>query len=148
MANHRKVRGRKDGWERPNDQADMGAGWRPRLLGSRAARVERFPWPRRIEEVQLVGRVDRGSRGAIWVYRHRESRGEIYIDATGQTYKYTRTPKAKLHGRVNGCPVPDALRRAAQPTVVEPNRYVDSSPAPSHRGRGHVAQDSTDNSGE
>src|SRR3546814_1303779 len=84
--------GGMDLWYPPNDQPHLLEWWRPLLLASRAARVERFPWPLHIDEVQLVGRVDRGSRGAIWVYRHSESRGEIYIDATGQTYKYTRTP--------------------------------------------------------
>src|SRR3546814_7513752 len=115
--------GGMDLWYPPNDQPHLLEWWRPLLLASRAARVERFPWPLHIDEVQLVGRVDRGSRGAIWVYRHSESRGEIYIDATGQTYKYTRTPNAKSHGRFNACPVRDALWRAALPTVVRSEEH-------------------------
>ncbi|HEY9555953.1 MAG TPA: hypothetical protein VIR58_04420 [Acidimicrobiales bacterium] len=133
-----------DLWYPPNDQPHLLEWWRPLLLASRAARVERFPWPLHIDEVQLVGRVDRGSRGAIWVYRHSESRGEIYIDATGQTYKYTRTPNAKSHGRFNACPVRDALWRAALPTVVEPIWYDDPSPALANRGWADEAYDAHD----
>src|SRR3546814_18853566 len=91
--------GGMDLWYPPNDQPHLLEWWRPLLLASRAARVERFPWPLHIDEVQPAGRVDRGSRGAIWVYRHSESRGEIYIDATGQTSTYTRPPNTRSPGR-------------------------------------------------
>src|SRR3546814_5112104 len=78
LSHHLRMMGGMDLWYPPDDQPHLLEWWRPLLLASRAARVERFPWPLHIDEVQLVGRVDRGSRGAIWVYRHSESRGEIY----------------------------------------------------------------------
>src|SRR3546814_8859291 len=57
------MRGGMDRWYPPNDQPHLLEWWRPLLLASRAARVERLPWPLHIDEVQLVGRVDRGAEG-------------------------------------------------------------------------------------
>jgi len=49
--------------------------------------------------MQLTGRVDRSGRPAIGVYKHAESRGELYLDGTGQAYKFTKTPNARSLGR-------------------------------------------------
>jgi hypothetical protein len=73
--------------------------------------------------MQLTGRVDRGSRPAIWVYKHAESRGELYLDASGQAYKFTKTPKAKSHGRFTPCDLGAAVWRAELPKFVDPVFY-------------------------
>jgi hypothetical protein len=73
--------------------------------------------------MQLTGRVDRGSRPAIWVYKHAESRGEIYLDAGGQAYKFTKTPKAKSYGRFTPCDLGAAVWRAELPKFVDPVFY-------------------------
>jgi hypothetical protein len=78
--------------------------------------------------MQLVGRIDRSSRPAIWVYRHPASRGELYVDATGQAYKFTKTPKGRSLGRFSPCEISTALWGAGLPTVVEPIWY-DEPPA-------------------
>jgi len=112
-------------WYPPKDQPHLFEWWRPLMLASRAARLERFPWPLHLDEIVLVGRIDRASRPSIWVYRHAEARHELYVDATGQAYKFTRTPNAKGYGRFNPCEIRTALWRAGIPDVVEPIWFAD-----------------------
>lgn len=116
-------------WYPPKDQPQLFEWWRPLILASRAARLDQFPWPINIDEMILVGRVDRGSRPAIWVYRNPECGGEIYIDSTGQPYRFTRTPNAKSFGRFTPCEIRTALWRAGLPQAVAPVWYEEPSPA-------------------
>lgn len=151
-----------DLWHPPNDQPHLLEWWRPLLQASRAARLGRCPWPIHIDDVMLMGRIDRGSRPAIWVYKHVESRGELYLDSTGQAYKFTKTPNGRSLGRFTQCDIQTAIWRADLPAFVrpvwyeEPPRHVrdrwtleaadadddepvdedDSRPAP--RSRGHL----------
>lgn len=141
-------------WFPPNDQPHLLEWWRPLLLASRHARIEHFPWPLHIDDMMLMGRVDRPSRPPIWVSKHVVSRGEVYLDATGQAYKYTATPKAKGHGRFTPCDIRTALWRARLPDVVEPIWYEEPMqrsrwddveplddappPPPPPRRRGHL----------
>lgn len=117
-----------DLWYPPKDAPHLFEWWRPVVLAARNARLDRFPWPLHIDDVMLMGRVDRGSRPDIWVYKHIESRGEIYLDATGQAYKFTHTPNAKGYGRFTPIDIRAALWRASLPTVVEPIWYEDPGP--------------------
>lgn len=112
-----------DLWHPPTDQPHLLEWWRPLLLASRAARLDRCYWPIHIDEVMLMGRIDRPSRPAIWVYKHAESRGELYLDSTGRTYKFTKTPKAKSFGRFTPCDIRTAIWRADLPAFVEPVWY-------------------------
>jgi hypothetical protein len=113
-------------WYPPNDQAHLLEWWRPLILASRAARVEQVPWPINLDEHVLVGRVDRSSRPAVWVYKNTESQGELYLDATGQAYTFTPTPKAKGPGRFKLCDIRIAIYRAGFPQHVDPVWYGDS----------------------
>lgn len=122
-------------WYPPKDRPHLFEWWRPLILASREARLRRFHWPIHLDEMVLVGRVDRSSRPAIWVYRHGEGRGELYLDATGQAYRYTRTPKAKGHGRFTACEIDTALWAAGFHHVVEPVWYE----APTEWRRGWTA---------
>ena len=112
-----------DLWHPPTDQPHLLEWWRPLLLASRALRLERCPWPIHLDEMTLQGRVERGSRPAIWIYKHVESRGELYLDATGQAYKFTTTPNARSLGRFTPCRVRTAIWRAGLPSFVEPVWY-------------------------
>lgn len=112
-------------WYPPTDQPHLFEWWRPLIQASRKARLHQFPWPIHIDEMVLVGRVDRGSRPAIWVYRHGEGRGELYLDSTGQPYRYTRTPNGPGHGRFTACEIDRALWAAGFHHVVEPVWYED-----------------------
>jgi hypothetical protein len=107
-------------WYPPKDRPHLFEWWRPLVLASRAARLERVPWLVHVDDFALVGRVDRGSRPAIWVYRHAEARGELYLDATGQPYKFTSTPNARSLGRFSTCDIRTAVWQARLPTAVEP----------------------------
>lgn len=112
-------------WYPPTDQPHLLEWWRPLILASRKARQRRVHWPIHVDEMVLVGRVDRASRPSIWVYRHGEGGGELYLDATGQAYRYTRTPNAKGHGRFTTRDIRGAVLAAGLPHVVEPVWYDD-----------------------
>jgi hypothetical protein len=147
-----------DLWHPPTDQPHLLEWWRPLLLAGRALRQAQFPWLLHVDEMVLTGRVDRGSRPAIWVYKHAESRGELYLDATGQAYRFTRTPNARSYGRFTACALDAAMWRAGLPAVVPPVFYDEpprraadddepwledpplDEPPPSHppRRRGHL----------
>lgn len=118
-----------DLWYPPKDRPQLFEWWRPLTLASRAARLDRVPWPIHVDEFTLVGRVDRSSRPAIWVYKHPEARGELYLDATGQPYKFTRTPNANALGRFTECDIRTAVWQARLPTVVAPMWFDDPAPS-------------------
>lgn len=90
------------------------------MLVSRRARLERFPWPVHLDEFRLAGRVNRQGRPDVWIYDHHENGGSVCVDATGQTYKFIATPRAKGVGQFRPCPVRTALWRARLPDVVAP----------------------------
>jgi hypothetical protein len=112
-----------DLWHPPTDQPHLFEWWRPLLIASRALRQAGCPWLIHLDEMTLTGRVDRGSRPSIWVYKHVESRGELYLDATGQAYKFTRTPKARSYGRFTACSLDVAIWGADMPRFVDPVFY-------------------------
>ncbi|MGK2950520.1 MAG: hypothetical protein ACSLFP_18250 [Acidimicrobiales bacterium] len=118
-----------DLWYPPKDRPHLFEWWRPLTLASRAARLDRVPWPIHIDEFILVGRVDRPSRPAIWVYKHPEARGELYLDTAGRPYKFTRTPNAKALGRFTECDIRTAIWQARLPTAVAPMWFDDPGPA-------------------
>ncbi|CAN5868879.1 hypothetical protein BH24ACT3_BH24ACT3_08310 [soil metagenome] len=121
-------------WYPPKDRPHLFDWWRPIILASRAARLARLPWPIPVDELILVGRVDRRSRSAIWVYRHPESGGELYVDPTGQTHRFTRTPNATGFGRFSACDVRTAIWRAGLHDVVEPVAHREPHPRNADRG--------------
>jgi len=117
-----------DLWYPPKDRPHLLEWWRPLILASRAARLQRCPWPIHVDELVLRGRVSRKGRPDIWVYAHPGSGGELYLDDTGQTYTFTRTPRAKSYGRFLPCELLMAIWRARLPDVVAPVSY-DNPPA-------------------
>lgn len=119
-----------DLWYPPRDRPHLLEWWRPLILASAAARRAQVPWPIHLDELVLIGRIDRPSREAIWVYRHPEAGGELYLDATGQAYRFTRTPKARSYGRFTACHLERAIWAAGLPHVVEPVFYRDPPPLP------------------
>jgi hypothetical protein len=112
-----------DLWSPPHDRPHLFEWWRPLMLVSRRARLDRFPWPVHLDEFRLAGRVRRPGRPDIWIYDHHENRGSVCVDATGQTYKFVATPRGRAVGRFQACDVPTALWRARLPDVVQPVRY-------------------------
>ena len=112
-----------DLWSPPHDTPHLLEWWRPLILVSKRARLDRFPWPVHLDEFRLAGRVNRQGRPDIWIYDHHENGGSICVDATGQTYKFIATPNGKGVGQFRPCPVRTALWRARLPDVVEPVSY-------------------------
>jgi hypothetical protein len=117
-----------DLWYPPKDRPHLLEWWRPLILASAAARHAQVPWPIHLDELVLVGRIDRPSKAAIWVYRHPEAGGELYLDGTGQAYRFTRTPKARGYGRFTPCDLERAIWAAGLPRVVEPVFYREPPP--------------------
>ena len=85
-----------DLWSPPHDAPHLLEWWRPLLLVSRRARLERFPWPVHLDEFRQAGRVNRSGRPDVWIYDHHENGGSVCVDATGQTYKFIATPRGKM----------------------------------------------------
>src|SRR5918998_4400933 len=117
-----------DLWSPPRDAPHLLEWWRPLMLVSRQARVDRFPWPVHLDEFRLAGRVKRQGRPDIWIYDHHENSGSVCVDSTGQTYKFIATPRAKGVGQFRPCDLRSALWRARLPEVVEPVSYEGSRP--------------------
>jgi hypothetical protein len=109
-----------DLWSPPHDAPHLLEWWRPLILVSKRARLDRFPWPVHLDEFRLAGRVNRPGRPDIWIYDHHENGGSICVDVTGQTYKFIATPNGKGVGQFRPCPVRTALWRARLPDVVAP----------------------------
>lgn len=109
-----------DLWSPPRDAPHLLEWWRPLLLVSRRARLDRFPWPVHLDEFRLAGRVNRQGRPDVWIYEHHENGGSVCVDAIGQTYKFIATPRGKGVGQFRPCPVRTALWRARLPEVVAP----------------------------
>lgn len=109
-----------DLWSPPHDAPHLLEWWRPLILVSKRARLERFPWPVHLDEFRLAGRVNRQGRPDIWIYDHHQNGGSVCVDATGQTYKFIATPNGKGVGQFRPCPVRTALWRARLPDVVAP----------------------------
>jgi hypothetical protein len=131
-----------DLWSPPHDAPHLLEWWRPLILVSRRARLDRFPWPVHLDEFRLAGRVNRQGRPDIWIYDHHENGGSICVDATGQTYKFIATPNGKGVGQFRPCPVRTALWRARLPDVVAPIWFEEPPRHP--RWDGQVGVDGTD----
>jgi hypothetical protein len=136
-----------DLWSPPHDAPHLLEWWRPLMLVSRRARVDRFPWPVHLDEFRLSGRVRRQGRPDIWIYEHHENGGSVCADATGQTYKFTATPRGNAVGRFTPCPVRPALWRARLPDVVEPIFFQEEIPVVRWDDPGHAADDDLDADG-
>ncbi len=109
-------------WTPTRGEPELLAWWGPLLMVARSAREERVPWPIHIDQFDLLGRVDRtGGRQPVWVYRHHQSGGDIFADATGQTYRFRPTPKAAGPGRFDPCDVRAGVHLAGLPEVVQPS---------------------------
>jgi hypothetical protein len=108
-----------DLWYPPDDEAPLLEWWTPLLLAASALRRARVPWPIHLDDFTLMGRVDRATRPAVWIYKHNASGRELHVDAAGQTYKFTRTPNATSYGRFSACDIRTAVHQAGLPSYVE-----------------------------
>lgn len=123
-------------WRPPHDAPHLLEWWRPLLLVSRRARLERVPWPLHVDEFRLAGRVVRSGRPDVWLYEHHENGGTLCVDGTGATYRFVFTPNGRGPGQFRACSLRSAIHRAGLHEVVEPVRYgpvaVGASPEPPH----------------
>lgn len=118
-----------DLWYPPKDRPHLFEWWRPLILASRAARLGGSPWPIHVDELILRGRIDRGSRPAIWVYADPASGGELYLDSSGQAYRFTRTARGPSLGRFSPCPIESAILAARRHDAADAEQARAAHPA-------------------
>lgn len=118
-----------DLWYPPKDRPQLFEWWRPLILASRAARLEGSPWPIHVDELILRGRIDRGSRPAIWVYADRAAGGELYLDSSAQAYRFTRTARGPSFGRFSPCPIEAAIAAARRHEAADEQQSRSAHPA-------------------
>lgn len=107
-------------WQPAPAEVELLAWWRPLLLVSRRVVQQQMPWPVHFDEFQLIGRIDRPGRPAVWIYQHRVSQGCIHVDEYGQTYRYVSTPGRAASGRFEQITVQECVHLADLPEVTEP----------------------------
>jgi hypothetical protein len=110
-------------WSPPHDRPHLFEWWRPLLLASARARRQRIHWPIHLDEFRLAGRVVRSARPDIWIYEHHDNGGSVCVDATGTTYRFIATPRARGPGRFEPCEIRSAVWQARLPDVVDPVWY-------------------------
>lgn len=109
-----------DLWRPPHDSPQLFDWWRPLMLASQRARAERIGWPIYLDQFQLIGRVNRQGRPNVWIYQHHQSRGDIYVDGNGDTYRFIETPRARGIGMFKQCEIRRAVYGAGLANVVDP----------------------------
>ena len=105
---------------RPTTKRRCSSGGRRCCWPPSAARRERMPWPIHLDDFMLMGRVDRGSRPAVWIYKHRDSRRELNLDSHRAGLQVHPHAQRRLLRALHGLPTsagdlpgrPADLRRA------------------------------------
>ena len=81
------------------------------------------PWLIHLDEWDLWGRVIRPRLPDVWVYRHHVSGGEIFVDDTGQAYRFIPNRTGNL-GRFKEIPIRQAIWRSGLPEAPDGARGV------------------------
>jgi hypothetical protein len=123
-------------WSPPHDRPHLLEWWRPLLLASARARRQRIHWPIHLDEFRLAGRVLRHGRPDIWIYEHHDNGGSLCVDASGATYRFIATPRARGPGRFEPCEIRTAVWQARLPDVVAPVWYDERPPRGAGAGGG------------
>jgi hypothetical protein len=99
-------------WSPPHDAPHLYEWWRPLVLASRRARLERVRAPVYVDEFRLAGKVARRDRPDIWIYEHHGDGGSLCVDSSGDAYRYVAAPSGRGLGQFRRCPMGEAVRRA------------------------------------
>lgn len=99
---------------------DLARYWWPLHRASRSASAARLPWAIYLDEWQMVGSARRGRAGLLWIYVHEISRGELFVDTDGQTYRLRPLSSRPWQGRFTRCHVRTALLDARVHEAVPP----------------------------
>jgi hypothetical protein len=86
-------------WYPPENQPALLEWWRPLLLFLRELRYEDDRWEVELDDFELRGRIERRSGPTVYVYRHTNSGGEVYVDVIGTAQRFTPTPDGPALGR-------------------------------------------------
>src|ERR1700729_2196002 len=87
-------------WWTPEVGAVQDMAWyEPLVAVSRRARAAQLMWPVFIDDFEFFGRVDRGSRPALFVYGHLVTERSLVCDGSGITYTFVEHRTGRNAGR-------------------------------------------------
>ena len=86
---------------------------------SRTVRREQIPWLVHMEDFEVVGRIEAQGRSvAVWMYRHLETHGELFLDDDGQPYLLRPDSRRRVGFRLVPTEARTAVWRADLPTYA------------------------------
>lgn len=91
--------------------------WRPLVLAGRRALEHEVPWLILVDDWELSGRVVRQKRPDVWVYTHLRTRRPLFVDETGQTYRFIDNLTGPSPGRFKEIGIRAAIRQTGLPSV-------------------------------
>lgn len=106
-------------WHPEPDVPQLFDWWLPLVRAGRRARLADLPWLIAVDEWELLGRVQRRPRPDVWVYVHCESGRELFVDDSGDTYRFIPNSRGPSPGRFTELPLRYALWQAGLPDVAE-----------------------------
>lgn len=99
----------------PAHQPDLLAWWWPLHRAARWACCLQVAWPLHLEEFQVAGVVPRSGRPDLWVYVHRGTGRELFVDDRGTTYRLRPLRSRPSSGRFSACHVRTAVHQLGLP---------------------------------
>jgi hypothetical protein len=93
--------------------------WQPLVRAGRRALAAGVPWLILVDEWELLGRVRRRGRPDVWLYVHRMSGRELYVDDSGQPYRFIPNSTGPSPGRFKPMKIRHAVWAAGLPDVSE-----------------------------
>lgn len=101
--------------------------WQPLVRAARRAVTEEVLWLILVDEWRLVGRYGRSGRPDVWIYADDRSGGELYVDESGQPYRFIEYRSGPSLGRFKEIDIRTAVWRSGLPRV---GRGVSWGPPP------------------
>ncbi len=117
-------------WTPPMDEPHRLDWWLPLVRAARRALTDEVPWLILVDEWQLRWRVGRRPRPDVWVYAHHETRRELFLDGTGQPYRFIPARTGRSLGQFRPIDIRAAIWRAGLPYASEPVFFEPQRPLP------------------
>lgn len=106
-------------WTPEPDAPQLLDWWMPLVRAGRRALDDVVPWLIVVDEWLLAGRVRRQARPDVWGYVHRRSAGELFVDDTGQPYRFIPNSAGPSPGRFKEIEIRHAVWQAGLPGVSD-----------------------------
>jgi hypothetical protein len=106
-------------WDPDPDASQLLEWWLPLVRAGRRALDAEVPWLIIVDEWDLHGRFVRRDRPDVWMYRHYLSRRDLYVDESGQPYRFIPNTSGPSRGRFKEISIRRAVWAADLPGVSE-----------------------------